>query len=357
MYRRLLARALVGLLAVSGALLLGAPAFAVSSRAAAVPVTLRAADHPTCVLLILFCTAPAPVPPVPVPVPVPPVSVPKPPAVTVPLPVRPPSVSTAALRVDTAAAGQLLGLVNAHRAGHGLPPLASDPALVRIANSHTLAMAEQSKLYHNTDLFTSATHQLLGISFFGENVAFAGSLAATNANLLASPPHHHNIDNPTFRVAGMAVVTAPNGLVWVTEDFGAAPTGAAHPTTAVVPAPRQTAAHHLAPSTTHHTKTAPAKPAAYQPAAPKPSSPAQRGSATGIVAQAPAPLAVPLARHDAPLAVNDGTSAAAAPVRQATPVAQSSEVPTAVGALAVGFVLIGLATSVGGVRARRRNTR
>jgi uncharacterized protein YkwD len=53
----------------------------------------------------------------------------------------------------------------------------------------------------------------------GENVASAGSLEHAHRALWASPSHRGNLLLDKFTRVGVAVVRAPDGMVWVTEMF------------------------------------------------------------------------------------------------------------------------------------------
>jgi uncharacterized protein YkwD len=140
-------------------------------------------------------------------------------ATVTPSPAVPAPAAAAASPAETA---ELLRLVNAHRAAHGLAQLTVDPALTEIARSHTARMTAAHDIWHNDPLFTRSSHHTLGISVLGENVAKNFSVAGTHAVLLGSPPHRHNIELPEFRLAGFAVQHGSNGMIFVTEDFGSA---------------------------------------------------------------------------------------------------------------------------------------
>ncbi|MDT7539858.1 MAG: hypothetical protein QOI82_3443 [Actinomycetota bacterium] len=115
---------------------------------------------------------------------------------------------------------QLLALVNKHRHALGMPALTIDTRLAAIARKHTESMAATGVLRHNDALFTSASHQALGMKAFGENVGWNYSVSAQDAAFLNSPLHRANIETRSFRVAGFAVVRGADGRIWSTEDFG-----------------------------------------------------------------------------------------------------------------------------------------
>jgi len=115
---------------------------------------------------------------------------------------------------------QLLALVNQRRHALGLPALKLDPRLAAIARRHAEQMAASGVLEHNDALFSTSSHHQLAMRMLGENVGWNYSVKAQHAAYLASPGHRANIQQPSFRAAGFAVVKDANGHVWSTEDFG-----------------------------------------------------------------------------------------------------------------------------------------
>ncbi len=122
--------------------------------------------------------------------------------------------------------------INAARAAHGLPALRVAADLVRVARSHSAAMAGARMLYHTPNL-TAAICCWLAV---GENVGEGGSVAAVNAAFLASAPHRANILNSRYTQVGVGIVVDSAGTLWVTEDFrrpsSSAPAGQASPSSA-----------------------------------------------------------------------------------------------------------------------------
>lgn len=132
--------------------------------------------------------------------------------------------STSTVSYSSVGTWQLLALVNQRRRALGLPTLRLDPRLAAIARRHAEQMASSGVLAHNDALFSTASHQQLAMRVLGENVGWNYSVRAQHAAYLASPGHRANVQQPSFRVAGFAVVKDAQGHVWSTEDFGA-PTG------------------------------------------------------------------------------------------------------------------------------------
>jgi hypothetical protein len=88
-----------------------------------------------------------------------------------------------------------------------------------IAVDWSFHMARAGQLSHNDAFFSPATHSRLGARSEAENVALNYSVDGAHQALMASPHHHDNLMNPTYRVAGFAVVIDGDGRYWVTEDF------------------------------------------------------------------------------------------------------------------------------------------
>jgi uncharacterized protein YkwD len=116
---------------------------------------------------------------------------------------------------------QLLAEVNAYRRSRGLTPLKVDPRLQQTARAWAERMAGTTTLSHDDPLFSSASHRRLGLRLIAENVGFDLTVAAQHKAFLASPHHRANLEIPSLRVAGVAVVRDRAGHLWSVEDFGA----------------------------------------------------------------------------------------------------------------------------------------
>ena len=170
------------------------------SPATAPPVTSPPATLP-----------PATLPPVTLPaVSLPPVTPPAPVALP-PLPLAPQSVPAAAQR--------LLELVNQERERLGLRALRLRDDVTAIALAHSTRMALDGDIFHNRAYFSRGTRRALNAAFRGENVAYNGSVESAHARLMRSGGHRANLLNPRFSVIGIAVVQAPDGRYFITENF------------------------------------------------------------------------------------------------------------------------------------------
>ena len=116
----------------------------------------------------------------------------------------------------------MLRMINAARASESLASLTRDPALDKLARLHSEQMLKARLVGHDVGTGDpSARLRAAGVSarVAGENVATAGSLANAHRALWASPSHRGNMLLDQFTRVGVAVVRAPDGMVWVTEMF------------------------------------------------------------------------------------------------------------------------------------------
>jgi len=113
-------------------------------------------------------------------------------------------------------------MINAARVAEQLSPLTRDAALDRVARSHSEEMLRVRMVGHDVGHGDPAARiKAAGIKAHvaGENVASAGTLANAHRALWASPSHRGNLLLDKFTRVGVAVVRAPDGMVWVTEMF------------------------------------------------------------------------------------------------------------------------------------------
>ena len=112
-------------------------------------------------------------------------------------------------------------LHNRSRANHGRRGLKLVPRLNRIARKHSLRMARQDDLHHNSRLVRQVRN--MRWRRLGENVGVApgmgrGTLRAIHRAFLKSPSHRRNVMLRRFRRMGVGVVRQ-SGKVWVTVVF------------------------------------------------------------------------------------------------------------------------------------------
>jgi uncharacterized protein YkwD len=104
--------------------------------------------------------------------------------------------------------------VNALREAHHLRWLDWNEGAYAKAVAWSEHMAEEGQLSHSV----LAEGVPAGWTKIGENVAYAGTVAAAMHALETSPPHRANLLNPAFTSVAIGVVER-DGRVWVTEVF------------------------------------------------------------------------------------------------------------------------------------------
>ena len=197
------------------------------------------------------------------------------PPITTP-PTTPPTTAPTTIVNVPSAAQHLLDLANNDRRQAGVGQLTSRDDIVTIALAHSQDMARAGDIFHSTTFLTAAVKNLLGARIGGENVAYNGDIDNAHDRLMASPGHRANLLDARFSVVGFAVVHAPDGRYFITEDF-IEPSGAPR---AAAPAP---AAPHKATAVVH-------KASAPRPA---PSPPTTAAPVPTTAAPAPVPVTAP----------------------------------------------------------------
>lgn len=134
---------------------------------------------------------------------------------------------------------QMLLLVNRDRAdpanyaetnGRALP-LRWNDRLATVARAHSLDMLNQGYFSHQDRQGGSVATRIeaAGMKWqeVGENIAIYGSVARTETAFMSEPRfrknHRANILNPEFTEIGIGIVQAPNGSLYITQDFYTSP--------------------------------------------------------------------------------------------------------------------------------------
>jgi uncharacterized protein YkwD len=127
-------------------------------------------------------------------------------------------------------AGQVVQLVNQHRAARGLATLGSSTALSSTANWKARHMAAYRYMTHNDPAppvarTTQQRFEACGYPVFtagwGENIAYGYTTAsAVMQAWLNSPGHRANIQNPSFRTLGVAAAASTTGTIYWAQAFG-----------------------------------------------------------------------------------------------------------------------------------------
>ncbi len=104
--------------------------------------------------------------------------------------------------------------LNHARASRGIPRLALNRDLVRVAREQAARMAARSTLYHNPRL----TQDVTNWRWVGENVGYGPDALTVHVAFMQSPGHRANILDRDYAQVGIGSVVV-NGRVWVAEVF------------------------------------------------------------------------------------------------------------------------------------------
>ena len=111
-------------------------------------------------------------------------------------------------------AGDLLALMNAERAAHGLAPVATHADLVDDAAAWSQHLMAQGSLSHNPNL----AGVVPSWDKLGENVGVGPSAASLHNSFMSSSSHRANILGD-YDYVGIAVAAESETRVWVTVVF------------------------------------------------------------------------------------------------------------------------------------------
>jgi uncharacterized protein YkwD len=112
---------------------------------------------------------------------------------------------------------EVVRLVNASRAEHGLPALEVEPGLMPLAREHARRMARRLDIFHAGR--NPEAGRLAGAwPRFAENVGVAATPADVHAAFMRSPNHRRNVLGP-FTHIGVGVVEGHDGRVYAMEIF------------------------------------------------------------------------------------------------------------------------------------------
>lgn len=117
----------------------------------------------------------------------------------------------------------MLKLVNQERQAAGLPPLAADTALARVARLHATDMFRRGYFSHYTpegkNPFDRIRKQNIHFLTAGENLALAPSLNIAHQGLMNSPGHRANILRKSFGRVGIGVMEGGYHRLMITQNF------------------------------------------------------------------------------------------------------------------------------------------
>jgi len=118
-------------------------------------------------------------------------------------------------------------LTNQHRTLNGLPELALDEALTRIAREHSEGMAQQGFISHNLPMGDFRSRMVRAGYLHEtarENVATAPSVVRAQRALIESPDHESNILAADVTRVGIGIARCPDRYsrqLYITEIFAA----------------------------------------------------------------------------------------------------------------------------------------
>jgi len=129
------------------------------------------------------------------------------------------SAPVAAQTPEGSYAQQATVATNAQRAGAGLPELATNKCLRRLAVRQATRMAQDKEISHQ-DL--GPVLQKCHLAMAGENVAagFRSGRSVVDDGWMHSEGHRANILNPSFTLVGIGARKGQNGRWYVAQVFG-----------------------------------------------------------------------------------------------------------------------------------------
>jgi uncharacterized protein YkwD len=151
---------------------------------------------------------------------------------------KPTPTPTPSLSQQTAAASQVLALINQARAQAGLPPYTLSSGLNQSSAAHNARMADGCGLSHQCpgEPSLGARETAAGVNWTsaGENIGDGGPVPDSSAGIAQMavrltrdmlnerPPddgHRQNILSRAFHHIGISVIRDGSGTVWMTQDF------------------------------------------------------------------------------------------------------------------------------------------
>ncbi|MEP6681774.1 MAG: CvpA family protein [Parafilimonas sp.] len=118
---------------------------------------------------------------------------------------------------------KMLVLVNKERKKAGLPPLAADPALQKVALAHSADMFQRGYFAHITpegkDPFDRMRDANIKFLLAGENLALAQTLFIAHESLMNSPGHRANILRSGFGRLGIGILDGGVYGIMISQEF------------------------------------------------------------------------------------------------------------------------------------------
>ncbi|RYZ25100.1 MAG: hypothetical protein EOO10_19170 [Chitinophagaceae bacterium] len=118
---------------------------------------------------------------------------------------------------------QMLQLVNEERTKRGLPPVAADPEMTKVARAHSVDMFARGYFSHYTPEKKDPFDRMkqAGVKFLtaGENLALGRTLKICHEGLMNSPGHKANILNPSFGRLGIGIMDGGIYGLMISQEF------------------------------------------------------------------------------------------------------------------------------------------
>jgi uncharacterized protein YkwD len=139
-----------------------------------------------------------------------------------------PAANGPSLGEATAIEKRAFEMTNTARLRNNLAPLAWDPELCRMARIHSENMVRQGFFAHETPdgKHLKDRAHAAGIAHFqmlGENIAYNQGFddpgSFTVGRWMMSPGHRANILSAEFRQSAIGVFVAPDGTIYLTQEF------------------------------------------------------------------------------------------------------------------------------------------
>ena len=118
---------------------------------------------------------------------------------------------------------KLLNLLNQDRAAHGLPALALDSELSRIARIKSNDMHANHYFAHTSPTYGNAAAMLSHFGYayqgVGENIAHHANVEKAEAAFMSSSGHRQNILGSQWTKVGIGICIDQNGFIYATQLF------------------------------------------------------------------------------------------------------------------------------------------
>ena len=127
--------------------------------------------------------------------------------------------NTITIENDDAFSGEVLELVNAHRAALNLPPFLPHQKAKNQAINHTAYMIQKNRISHDNFIERSDFLKTHGAQVVSENVAYGYRTAATVLEGWLNSPSHKEAIEGNYTHSGIGIARNGNGINYFTQIF------------------------------------------------------------------------------------------------------------------------------------------